>query len=653
MKKIKIFSAASAVILSMLLILTGCNKSGIANTESGASYEADTLLNLDTSDMFTNRDFETGYDESTAQKITLSDSNPKVNITKAGTYVLSGSISDGSIIIEVPDTDKVQIVLDGVSVTSKTSAALYIKSGDKVFVTSLKGEENTLSNGGLFAATDENNIDGAVFSKTDITFNGDGTLNINSPAAHGIVGKDDVKFTSGTYKINCASHGVDANDSIRVANAAITAVSGKDGLHCENVDDADKGFIYLQSGSISITAQGDGISSSSTVQIDGGAVTVTSGGGSGNASKTRSEFYGGFGRKVNPYAESDSDSTSMKGIKANGNLIVNECAAAIDSADDALHSNASVTVNGGTFTIRAGDDGIHADNALKITGGILTVEKSYEGVEAKEITVTGGTVNVTASDDGFNAAGGNDQSQSMGPRGGDAFTSQSGVALTVTGGEITVNASGDGLDSNGDLKVTGGTVTVSGPENNGNGALDYNGNAVITGGTLLALGSSGMAQNFTGAENQASCLIGFDTQNAGSVFKVLDGSGKELITFTSPKSYSCAVISSPDTVSGKTYTVTVDGKTVSTFSVSSAIFSSGVTGGMGGKMPDGMQGNRGGDMPSDTLTSPTPPQNNTGKTVPQKPGDSSDGFSIKSPQDKRSNSNGGAQTRPEQPNKTA
>ena len=275
MKALKTIPAIFAVMLSIVLVLSGCGKSNTSSTSGGSSSKADTSLTLDTSEMFTDRDFEIGYDESTAQKITLSDGNNKINITTAGTYILSGTTSDGSVTVDVADTDKVQIILNGASITSKTSAALYVKSADKVFVTTLKGTDNTLANGGTFTAIDDNNIDGAVFSKSDITFNGEGTLNIISPAAHGVVGKDDVKFTSGTYNINCASHGVDANDSIRIANAALNITSGKDGLHCENKDDESKGYIYVESGTLEINADDDGIHAHTYLTIGGGTLNIT------------------------------------------------------------------------------------------------------------------------------------------------------------------------------------------------------------------------------------------------------------------------------------------------------------------------------------------------------------------------------------------
>lgn len=222
--------------------------------------------------MFTDRDARTEYDESNGVLIQLSGtsaaassnsvkiSGTTITITEEATYIISGTLDDGMIIVNAPDSAKLQIVLNGVDITSKTSAPLYILEADKVFITLAEGTENTLSNGGTFTAIDENNIDAAIFSKQDLTLNGSGSLTVTSPAGHGIVCKDDLVFTSGTYTVHSASHGLDANDSVRITGETnLTIDAGKDGIHSENTDDASLGFIYISNGTLNIEAEGDGI----------------------------------------------------------------------------------------------------------------------------------------------------------------------------------------------------------------------------------------------------------------------------------------------------------------------------------------------------------------------------------------------------------
>lgn len=156
-----------------------------------------------------------------SQSDAVSVENNTVKIKEEGTYILSGSLTDGMVIVEAEDTDKIQLVLDGVAISSSRSAALYVRSADKVFVTSVSGTENSLENAGPYDAIDENSIDAAVFSKSDLTFNGEGTLKISAQEGHGIVSKDDLIFTSGNYTVTSAAHGISGKDSVRIASGFI------------------------------------------------------------------------------------------------------------------------------------------------------------------------------------------------------------------------------------------------------------------------------------------------------------------------------------------------------------------------------------------------------------------------------------------------
>ena len=198
------------------LMLSGCNakteKNTQQNTESSNTVST-SVTEIDTSEMFSERDKEVGYEEAESTVILLADNGSScesdavsitentVTIKDEGTYILSGSLSNGMVIVEAEDTDKIQLVLNGVSISNTQSAALYIRSADKVFVTTASGTENILENNGTYTAIDENNIDAAVFSKSDLTFNGEGTLTITTQEGHGIVSKDDLVLTSGTYVI--------------------------------------------------------------------------------------------------------------------------------------------------------------------------------------------------------------------------------------------------------------------------------------------------------------------------------------------------------------------------------------------------------------------------------------------------------------------
>lgn len=541
----------------------GSVDAGSANADSSVmAADSDIQTGLDVSDMFTKRDYKIDYEESGSAAITLlgstasCDSNAvqvtggTVTITDEGTYVLSGTLEDGMVIVDAEKTDKVQLVLDGVSIHSKTSAAVYVKQADKVFITMAKDSVNALSNGGQFTAIDDNKIDAVIFSKDDLTFNGNGSLAIDSPAGHGIVSKDDLVFTSGIYDITAAGHGISGRDSVRAVDGKFTVVSGKDGIHADNTDDTKKGFCYFAGGAYQLTAEGDGISASGAMQVDDGSFTILSGGGSENAAKSDSR---GWGAAADNSASNDSVST--KGLKASGNLVLNGGSITADTADDAIHSNASLAVNGGTYEIACGDDGFHADAQLAVKDGRINITASYEGLEGACIAISGGMVQLSASDDGLNAAGGTDQSGTGGLREDDHFAANPNNYINISGGLLYIDASGDGIDSNGNLTVSGGEIYVSGPVDGGNGPLDYAGAAAVTGGIVIAAGSAGMAQNFGASSTQGTMLVTVGTQQAGSTITLTDSDGKELVSWQPGKKFESVVVSCPQITAGAEYTL--------------------------------------------------------------------------------------------------
>lgn len=310
-----------------ICMLSGCNTQTNQDTNQNgeSSISASTsIMEIDTSDMFSDRDKEVGYEETESVSVQLADDASScdsdavsiaenvLTIKEEGTYVLSGSLSEGMVIVEAEDTDKIHLVLDGVNISNSQSAALYIRSADKVFVTTASETENTMENGGTYTAIDENNIDAAIFSKSDLTFNGEGTLTVTAQEGNGIVSKDDLVFTSGSYEITSASHGISGKDSVRIANGSYKITAGKDGIHAENTEDTSVGFVYLAGGTVDITSQQDGISASAWLQAEDGTYTILTGEGSANAQSQS----GGEGGPMDQMSQEEEDTASIKGMKA-------------------------------------------------------------------------------------------------------------------------------------------------------------------------------------------------------------------------------------------------------------------------------------------------------------------------------------------------
>lgn len=602
-----------ALLLALSVVMSGCASSPVSSEGETAASDIQevspavqteptdtetTPVSMNPSELFSDRDYDTDYEDEKSAQIQLNGSSAScdsdavqisgttVTITEEGSYILTGTLDDGMIIVNAEKTDKIRLVLNGVRIESQTSAPIYILQADKVIVTTAEKSENILSNGGTFTAIDENNIDAVIFSKEDLTLNGTGSLIITSPAGHGIVSKDSLTVTGGSYDINCSSHALSGKDDVSIAGGSFVLVSGKDGIHAENADDPAAGTVYIGGGSYEIQAEGDGISAASNLQIDGGTFEITTGGGSVNAEQKTSENWGGFmgggkhGDRDRGHAgpmenmtppdqdgmpeqntEASTDSTSIKAIKAGTNLTVNGGIFFIDSADDSVHSNGNVSINAGDFEIASGDDAFHAEESLTISAGSINISTSYEGLEGLHVLISGGTITLVSSDDGLNAAGGTDFSGFNGGRDGMfgpgvMGSPSSGGSISITGGTLHVTASGDGLDANGTIEISGGMITVCGPNSGDTATLDYDSTAEISGGTFIGTGAMGMAQTFSDS-SQGVIAVSVGNLSAGTQIKLTDSQGNSVIEYTAPLNFSVVILSSPDMIKGENYTISV------------------------------------------------------------------------------------------------
>ncbi|OMC77333.1 dockerin type 1 [Paenibacillus odorifer] len=527
-----------------------------------------------------------------------------VTITAAGTYVLSGKLSDGQIVVNNQDEGAVHLVLNGVNITNSDSAAIDIKEAGKVIITLEDGTENSVSDGATYVYADETTDEpsAAIFSKADLTINGTGKLSVSANYNDGITSKDDLKIMGGTIEIKAADDGIVGKDLVAVQDGNISITAEGDGMKSTNDTETDKGFIAIAAGTFDITAGNDGIQAETSLVIEGGTYTLVTGGGNekgevktgdqgqgmgmrgGRGQGTGDQAPGTTGTTGTSTSETkpetmpetkpeiptteastttttatttESEIPSTKGLKAGGDISVNNGTFTIDSADDAVHSNSNIAIADGEFNIKTGDDGIHADALVAISGGKIDITKSYEGIEGANIEISGGEAHVVASDDGVNVAGGNDEATvGGGPQEQDQFSDSASNMLTISGGTLTVDASGDGLDSNGSITMSGGTVIVNGPTNSGNGALDFDGSFEQSGGTLVAAGSSGMAQAPSDTSSQHAVSMTFpQTQEAGTLVHLEDSEGNSILTFAPSKSYQTVVISSPDLKDGGSYTL--------------------------------------------------------------------------------------------------
>ena len=589
------------VVMLAFGMMTGCAQapeaSGVGRTEGLAvnAVAVEEVLGADFAFEFDSNDLEIAWEPSSAVNITLEDSGVKadgpgvvieggrVQIVQAGTYVLRGTLSDGQIMVNVSEEEQVHLVLNSASVTNTQGAALVIEEADRTCITLAAGTVNQLADA-VTAEGSESEVDGVLFSNGDLTLNGSGTLVVEGRAGHGIVSKDDLRITGGTYEITALSDGIRGKDLIAVKEGAFSIVAGSDGLQSGNVEDEAKGFIYIEAGVFKIRAGADGIQAETALMVLDGTFDIVSGGGSVNGVRRGAGdnmMLGGEGpadgtrpirgipsdgmapwveRPQNATASTDSEGTpSAKGLKAGTRLVLMGGLFNIDSADDGLHSNDSLIIAGGTYEIQSGDDGLHADVAIVIKDGDLKILKSYEGIESAKINLQGGEISVVSSDDGINTSGGSDVASVNGRPGQNGFDAADGSSLLVEGGFISINAGGDGVDLNGSGEMTGGTLLIQGPTSGADSALDYNGDFVMAGGVLVAVGSSEMAQAPGASSTALSAQVLLIPQAAGTILRIEGMDGTELLTFKAEKGFSSLVFSTPELKSGGTYALYAGG----------------------------------------------------------------------------------------------
>lgn len=556
------------------------------------------VLDLDYSD----RDQDASYDDESSTRILLSGMSATVEgsgaeaegstvtITTEGTYLVSGELDDGQLVVDTSEDAKVQVVLAGSSIHNEDGPALYVRQADKCFITLADGSTNTLTDGAQYALEDDSDEPYAtLFSRDDLTINGAGTLQVTSSYRHAICSKDDLVITGGSYVIDAAEDALRGRDCVKIRDGNFTIAAQGDGIKSNNDTDATRGFVSIDGGAFDITAGDDGVQSVTYLRVAGGQMKVV-------------------------------------------------------SDDDAFHSDLEIILAGGEMTVDAGDDAFHAETKLVVDEGTVDVSSCYEGYEAEKVYVNGGSSRIVASDDAVNAssasldddaevdvasssdapdAGGAppdgtvssdgsmtpstsdgeeprtppDQDGSMGDptvgngpfpgdedstpdkdeavngnepddvmpggragegMGGGMTAGDEDCLIQINGGYLVLDSTGDAIDSNGSVEISGGVLLVNGPTSNGDGAFDYDLAATVSGGTVLMLGSTGMAQNFTDG-TQPFAFSTTSSGTAGQSVAVVDDDGNVVVSLLATKEFEMVLASSPSFTEGGTYSLVIGG----------------------------------------------------------------------------------------------
>jgi len=523
-----------------------------------------------------------------------------LTIKQPGTYVLSGTLENGQILIDAKKNDTVRLVLNGVSLHNEKGSAIYAPKSKDLILVLENGTKNTVSDGPSYAASkDDNEPDAAIFAQNSLSITGNGVLTVAGNHKHGIRAQDFLKITGGVISVRSVGDALRGRDGVDIQNGSFTLETGGDGIQSNNDKDEAKGIVRIAGGTFAIAAKNDGIQAKSSLTITGGVFQITTGGGSAKApSRSR-----GWGRGWGGASRPSNNSVSMKALKAGKLVHILGGDFTIDAQDDAVHSNDKIIIASGKFTIKTGDDGVHADSTLEISGGDINIISCYEGLEGFSVTISGGNISIVSSDDAINAA---DGTANQGGRWGGWRAIDDNMFVHITGGTIDIYAQTDGIDSNGYIYIDGGTIKISGPSMMMEGAIDYDGALYITGGELITAGSVlGVSPEST----QPAILVSYARQQAsGSVIAIKDSEGKTLLEYTSKVSYSMSGFTSPSFKIGETYSLFINGEKRTDIKLNGIVTSIGDNGGYynGGRgwgwgwggFPGGPGGRPGGGMRS-------------------------------------------------------
>ena len=298
----------------------------------------------------------------------------QIKITAGGDFTLKGTLADGNITISTKE--KVKIRLSGAKITSSENPCIFVEDADKSYITLTDGTENYL--------IAENSEDGAIYSKENLEIKGDGSLDIESLAGHGIKASDNLNIENGVITINATSDGIHINDTFKMTGGTVNITSINDGIDCESI-------VNISAGTINIETNGTPIENTQTT-------TET-------AEETPR-------RGMWEMDEADVEfEKSTKGINAEWMMVISGGEINVNSASHAIHCQDEIEITGGKFTLSSKyDKGISAHGNLTVSGAdtVIDVAKSTEGIESKNVMIINdGVISVVSTDDALNATGGN------------------------------------------------------------------------------------------------------------------------------------------------------------------------------------------------------------------------------------------------------
>ena len=556
MKKSNMIKSATSITLLAALALTGCSATSASNASASSAISTSASSTSGTTskvaDSFST-DVKSGaklaedthysakdltWDSSSEVTIDLSNptatdgvtvSDGVITITKAGNYRLSGTYS-GQVKVEAADSDMVRLILDNATITNSTGAAINVVEADEVVIYTASGSTNTVSDGSSYSDTASGSPDAAIYSKSDLTLAGEGTLKVEGKYEEGIHTSDGLVIASGTLEVNAANTGIKGKDYVDILDGTITVTATKDGIKATNDTDGNRGWVRLGGGTVNISAGDDGFKAERVLEISGGTLNITE---------------------------------SNEGIEAQ-----------------------YINILDGTVNVTSSDDGINASYSTSSSSSTESTSSSTtQSNQTAQNTQSGQSAQSNAAQGGQGGqppAGGQAPSGNMGqpPAGGGGGMGGGGgtfevvdATINIAGGTVTVNANGDGIDSNGTATLSGGTLVVNGPFTGGNTSLDTNGDLLLNGTTVVAGNSGDMFEAPASSSTSGYVkLTNLSNVSSGTTIQVADSSGKVVANYKVTNSNTALIlVSSANITKGQSYTMytTTDSVDASSTSVAS------------------------------------------------------------------------------------
>lgn len=567
MKKSNMIKSATSITLLAALALTGCSATSASNTSATSAISTSTSSDSDTksktADSFST-DVKNGaklaedthysakdltWDSSSEVTIDLSNptatdgvtvSDGVITITKAGNYRLSGTYS-GQVKVEAADSDMVRLILDNATITNSTGAAINVVEADEVVIYTASGSTNTVSDGSSYSDTASGSPDAAIYSKSDLTLAGEGTLKVEGNYEEGIHTTDGLVIASGTLEVTAANTGIKGKDYVDILDGTVTVTATKDGIKATNDTDGNRGWVRLSGGTVNISAGDDGFKAERVLEISGGTLNITE---------------------------------SNEGIEAQYINIL-DGTVNVTSSDDGINasystSSSSSTESTSSSTTQTSQTAQSNQTAQNTQSGQSAQGNAAQGGQGGQPPAGGGQA-PSGNMGQPPAGGGGGMGGGMGGGGGTFEVVD--ATINIAGGTITVNANGDGIDSNGTATLSGGTLVVNGPFTGGNTSLDTNGDLLLNGTTVVAGNSGDMFEAPASSSTSGYVkLTNLSNVSSGTTIQVADSSGKVVANYKVTNSNTALIlVSSANITKGQSYTVytTTDSVDASSTSVAS------------------------------------------------------------------------------------